>query len=521
MINSEVLMKTIRLLCNRVVIFGLLLLMQAGWFFLLIFELGNYSGGVSAFLTVLSIIVALFIVYKDENPAYKLAWIVPILVFPIFGGLLYLAMGNKKPSKKYRVGAEQYSKEFGLTMTQNEEITAQLKQEESRYYGHFHYLSQVCGYPVYRSESTKYYEIGESYYKDLLEDIKAAKHFIFMEYFIVQEGKMFTPILEVLKQKAKEGLDVRFIYDDFGSASILPIGYHNKLEQYGIQCIAFNKFVPFISVAMNNRDHRKITVIDGHTAYTGGINLADEYINEKMRFGHWKDTGIRVKGDAVWNFTVMFLQIWNINRMTDTDFEKFRPKVYRHELVIDKEEYDTGFVQPYADTPLDGEITGENVYLNIINTAKDYVYIFTPYLIIDYEMVTAITLAAKRGVDVRIVTPGIPDKKIVNAVTKSYYSLLIKAGVRIFEYTPGFLHAKVVCSDDVIAAVGTINMDYRSLYLHFEDGVLLYKTKSLKAIKQDMDETIQKSREISYEMSEKGKAFGILKALLRLFAPLM
>ncbi|MDO5520386.1 MAG: phospholipase D-like domain-containing protein, partial [bacterium] len=436
-------MKTLKLLCNRVVIFGLLLSMQAAWLFLMIFELGKYSGRISAFLSLLSILVALFIVYKDENPAYKLAWIVPILVFPIFGGLLYLAMGNKKPSKKYRIGTEQLTKELGLKNSQNEEIMAKIKFEDPIYYGQVHYLSRECGYPVYRSESSKYYELGELYYKDLLEDIKAAKHFIFMEYFIVEEGKMFTPILEVLEQKAKEGLDVRFIYDDFGSASILPLGYHNKLEQLGIKCFAFNKFVPFISVAMNNRDHRKITVIDGHTAYTGGINLADEYINEKMRFGHWKDTGIRIQGDAVWNFTVMFLQMWNINRKTDEEFSQFKPKNYKHEMKIPMDQRDVGYVQPYGDTPMDNEITGEDVYLNIINTAREYVYIFTPYLIIDHEMVTAITLAAKRGVDVRIVTPGIPDKKIVNAVTKSYYSLLIKAGVRIFEYTPGFIHAKV------------------------------------------------------------------------------
>lgn len=512
-------MKLLKLVCNRVVIFGLLLVIQAGWLFLLITELGNYSAIISVFLTLLSILVVLYIIYKEGNPAYKLAWIVPILVFPILGGLLYVAMGNKRPAKRYRVAEKDLSDHLGLKMWQDEEVMEEIRAQDELYYGQMNYVSKVCGYPVYRSESTKYYKIGEDYYKDLLEDLKKAKHYIFMEYFIVEEGKMFTPILEVLQQKAAEGLDVRFMYDDFGSASILPIGYHSKLEQMGIKCIAFNKFVPFISVAMNNRDHRKITVIDGHTAYTGGINLADEYINEKMRFGHWKDTGIRVQGDAVWNFTVMFLKMWNINRKTDTEFGAFHPGKYKDEMVV--EEADEGYVQPYADTPLDEEITGEDVYLNMINMAKRYVYIFTPYLIIDHEMITAITLAAKRGVDVRIVTPGIPDKKIVNAVTKSYYSILIKAGTRIFEYTPGFLHAKGVCVDDTIAAVGTINMDFRSLYLHFENGVLLYKTKSIAKLKEDMDATIAKSREISYEMSEKGKAFSIMKAVLRLFAPLM
>ncbi len=517
--SREEIMKLLKFLRNRVVVFGMLLLIQAGWLLFLIFRVGEHSALFSGILNVLSILVVLYIVYKDGNPAYKLAWVVPILAFPIFGGLLYVAMGNKRPAKKYRKAEKRLSEELGLTMVQDLDVIEEVREKDELYYGQMNYLSSTCGYSVYRSESTKYYPSGEAYYHDLLESLKKAKHYIFMEYFIVEEGKMFTPILEVLEQKAKEGLDVRFMYDDFGSASILPIRYHSKLEQMGISCIAFNKFVPFISVAMNNRDHRKITVIDGHTAYTGGINLADEYINEKMRFGHWKDTGIRVQGNAVWNFTVMFLKMWNLSRETDTTFEPFHPSRYRDELQITHS--DRGYVQPYGDTPLDREITGENVYLNILNMAKRYVYIFTPYLIIDHEMITAITLASKRGVDVRIVTPGIPDKKIVNAVTKSYYSILIESGVRIFEYTPGFLHAKVICADDEIAAVGTINMDFRSLYLHFENGVLLYGTDSIPSIKEDLDQTILKSREISYEMSEKGKAFSIMKAILRLLAPLL
>ena len=283
-------MKLLKFLRNRVVVFGMLLLIQAGWLLFLIFRVGEHSALFSGILNVLSILVVLYIVYKDGNPAYKLAWVVPILAFPIFGGLLYVAMGNKRPAKKYRKAEKRLSEELGLTMVQDLDVIEEVREKDELYYGQMNYLSSTCGYSVYRSESTKYYPSGEAYYHDLLESLKKAKHYIFMEYFIVEEGKMFTPILEVLEQKAKEGLDVRFMYDDFGSASILPIRYHSKLEQMGIPCIAFNKFVPFISVAMNNRDHRKITVIDGHTAYTGGINLADEYINEKMRFGHWKDT---------------------------------------------------------------------------------------------------------------------------------------------------------------------------------------------------------------------------------------
>lgn len=515
-------MNIFKMIFSRIVIFGLILVIQVVWLVDVLLNLQSYSTVASSILTVLSLLVTLYIVYKDGNPAYKLAWIVPILVFPVFGGLLYLAMGNKKPPKKYRRAIKQLKADPQLAMPQNEGVMEKIKEASLSTYGQTNYISKVAGYPIYKNEYSKYYPIGEEYYEDLIVELKKAKHFIFMEYFIVEEGEMFDRILEILYLKAKEGVDVRFMYDDVGSVSILPYGYAKRLERKGIKCIAFNPFVPFLSVAMNNRDHRKITVIDGHTAFTGGINLADEYINAKVRFGHWKDTGIRVRGQAVWNFTVMFLRMWNINRITDTEFAKFGPEVYRHEMKLEKdEEPDYGYIQPYGDSPTDDEITGENVYLNIINMAVRYVYIFTPYLIVDHEMITAITLAAKRGVDVRIVTPGIADKKIVNEVTKSYYPILLQAGAKIYEYTPGFLHAKCVVCDDEIATVGTINMDFRSLYLHFENGVYLYKTKTVADIKADMLHTMNVSESITYEMTEKGRAFGIVRAILRLFAPLM
>ncbi|MDE7298387.1 MAG: cardiolipin synthase, partial [Lachnospiraceae bacterium] len=338
-----------------------------------------------------------------------------------------------------------------------------------------------------------------------------AEKFIFMEYFIIAEGRMWDTILEILKEKAAAGVDVRLLYDDVGCLRLLPFQYYETIRGFGIKCEAFNPFVPFVSTVMNNRDHRKILVIDGETGFTGGINLADEYINEKERFGYWKDTGIMLKGDAVWNLTVMFLQLWNALRPTDTDFDCFRPRA----------RYETdGYVQPYGDSPLDFENVGENVYLNIINSAKDYVYIFTPYLISDSEMISALCLAAKRGVDVRIVTPHIPDKKFAFMLTQSYYEQLMDGGVKIFEFEPGFIHAKCFVSDDIVATVGTINLDYRSLYLHFECGVYLYRTSSVMDVKQDAIDTIARSIPVTRDMLKPVLQKVVLQAFLKLFAPL-
>ena len=512
-------MKLMKFIFSRMAIFGIILIIQVGWAIWFILDMGN-SQVVYSLLFVLSLFCTIWIVYRDNNPAYKLAWIVPILVFPLFGGLLYLAMGDKKPSKRYRKAMEALDQNQSIQLRQDECVMKQIEKEDPQVASQMKYLSYGTGYPVYQNTESTYYTVGEEYYEALLCELSKAKHYIFMEYFIVENGKMWQGILDILVEKAKEGIDVRFIYDDVGCLSKLPFDYWRYLEKLGIKCISFNPFVPFVSVAMNNRDHRKICVIDGHTGFTGGINLADEYINEIQRFGHWKDTGIMLKGNAVWSLTVMFLRMWNINRPTEQDFAGYHPSIYMNECIIDEKSV-KGYVQPYADSPLDGEITGENVYLNIIYQATKYVYIMTPYLIIDYEMNSALCLAAKRGVDVRIITPGIPDKKIVFGLTRSYYPSLMEAGVKIYEYTPGFLHAKCFVSDDNIATVGTINMDYRSLYLHFECGVLLNQTDSVLSLKNDFIKTMGTSHEVSKEMNEKGRASVLFRAVLRLFAPLL
>ena len=354
-------------------------------------------------------------------------------------------------------------------------------------------------------------------FPDMIEALKGARHFIFMEYFIVEEGSMFNEIADILEQKVKEGVDVRFIYDDVGCVNTLPPKYFKKLEARGISCVTFNPFLPLISTVMNNRDHRKIFVVDGNIGFTGGINLADEYVNLTSRFGYWKDCGIRIEGEAVWNLTVMFLEMWNFIKRSSEDYSAFLPSVYQQEVCPSD-----GFVQPYGDSPLDMENVGENIYLNIIGSAKNYVYIYTPYLIIDHEMLITLCNAAKRGVDVRIVTPGIPDKKTVYLLTQSYYRPLLEAGVKIYQYTPGFIHSKCFVCDDEIATVGSINLDFRSLFLHFECGVFLYGSTAVMQVKEDCLETFEVSEEMDVSFC-KNRPFPvrIIQSLMRLVAPLL
>ncbi len=383
------------------------------------------------------------------------------------------------------------------------------------------YLTQAAGYPLYQHTASRYYSLGERLFSDLIRDLEKAEHYIFLEYFIVEEGLMWDTIRDILAEKARAGVDVRMIYDDIGCVLTLPTHYYRQMNALGIKCRAFNPFIPVLSARLNNRDHRKILVIDGQIAYTGGINLADEYINVYEKYGHWKDNGIRLEGDAVWSFTVMFLTFWDY--LTDAavgeqDYIPFLPHVYHpDEFASD------GYVLPYADSPLDTQSIAKNVYLQIINSATKYVYINTPYLVLDYELTTALCMAAQSGVDVRIAVPHIPDKWYVFAVTRANYPILLRHGVKIYEYTPGFLHAKSFVSDDTTAVVGSINLDYRSLYLHFECAVWLYQTSTIKDIKADFIHTLTCCQEITideyYRTVRWYKRLGY--SVLKLFAPLM
>ncbi|MGI5891886.1 MAG: cardiolipin synthase, partial [Bacillota bacterium] len=379
------------------------------------------------------------------------------------------------------------------------------------------YISLCSAFPVYKKTQTTYFKSGQELFESLKQELNKAKHYIFMEYFILEEGLMWNSILEILAQKAKDGLDVRLIYDDAGCIKTLPYKYNEKLEEMGIKCRVFNPLKLYPSFVDNNRDHKKITVIDGHTGFCGGSNLADEYINKKEKYGHWKDADLMLKGDAVWSLTVMFLQGWNFDGNLNEDCQALRPQQYHEEIYKDD-----GYVQPFGDMPLDDEIVGEFAYINIINKAQDYVYINTPYLIIDNEMITALTLAAKNGVDVRIVTPYIGDRWYVQMVTRSYYQQLIDDGVKIYEYTPGFIHSKTFISDDNTAIIGAINMDYRSFYLHFESTVWMYKAQAIGQLKNDYLDTLKLCHEITMEDCLSVKWYvRLVRSFLKILAPLM
>jgi cardiolipin synthase len=504
-------------LFSRVVIFGLAILVQLIILILIIWHFSNYFAVFYGVFALISLVAVLIIVNSRGNPAYKIAWIIPIMLFPIFGGLFYLMFGGNKTSRKSKRKMELISQKTTEALGQNQDILDQLDKENQGAANQARYIYDYSYYPVYTGTTSHYLSSGEMKFECLLEELKKAERYIFLEYFIIEQGTMWSAILDILVEKAQQGVDVRVIYDDVGCLLKLPYGYDRYLESLGIKCRVFNPFRPVLSVRLNNRDHRKIAVIDGHTAITGGINLADEYINEVARFGHWKDTSILIQGEAVWNLVVMFLALWDWLCGIKEDYEEFKPLPEYAELFTSD-----GYVQPFADSPLDDESVSQSVFLNMIGGAKRYVYINTPYLILDNEMTTALCLAAKRGVDVRIVTPRIGDRWFVHAVTRSNYEVLIEAGVRIYEYTPGFMHAKTFVVDDQFAVVGTINLDYRSLYLHFECGVWLYKTQSVMEIKEDYLQTLAVSQLITLEECHNVKWYKKLaRSLLRLFAPLM
>lgn len=504
--------KHLNKILNRIMITMVLVLLEVLWLGYMFMRLTNYAAWINLGLTILSCVMVLRIVYRDENPAYKIVWIVLISMSPLLGGMMYLFLGNKRPSKKMRTRIEQTERQHTQDLVQQEEYAGKL---DARSAGLSRYVARYGPYPAWENTAAEYFPSGEAMFVRMLEDLEKAEKFIFLEYFIITPGEMWDAVVEILKRKAAQGVDVRLIYDDFGCITGLPANFVVQMERCHIHCIPFNPVVPLLSMVMNHRDHRKILVIDGNVAYNGGVNLADEYINRKERFGYWKDTALRIEGKAVWNCTVMFLNFWNAFRPSETSYAAFRPSLPGGAQV----ETD-GVVQPYADTPLDEECLGENVYRDILEQARDYVYIFTPYLAVGHEMLTALQLAAKRGVDVRIVTPGIPDKKVVYRLTRSYYAPLLAAGVKIYEYTPGFLHAKSYVSDDKVAVVGSINMDYRSLYLHFECGTLLLYNSQVYAVKKDVLETIEKSREVQYSDCRRSMLGRLFDAVLRLMSPL-
>lgn len=477
---------------------------------------GSNSHVINTLLVTISIIAALHVVAKKDKGAYKLTWVFLLLLFPLFGGLFYLLFQYQSSTKKFSKELEQvkhYSKDLFLLPKDN--YTDAIEKVED-FKPVISYLHTFANFPVYNHTKTSFLSSGENFFEQLLKELIKAEKYIFLEYFIINEGIMWNKILEILKDKIRHGVEVRIIYDDFGCFLGLPNNYSKVLEQEGIKCVVFNKFKPFLTTVQNNRDHRKLAIIDGKVAFTGGINLADEYINKKIRFGHWKDAAVKIEGEAAWSFTLMFLQLWSICKRDRDNYLLYYP--WKDEKCRVKKD---GFVQPYADSPMDNENVGEHVYLHIINNAKRYVYINTPYLIIDDSMVSSLTLAAKSGVDVRITVPHIADKKLIHFTTRSYYRDLIKAGVKIYEYKAGFIHSKSFICDDIIATMGTTNLDFRSLYLHFECGCCMYDTKCIKEMKEDFVETLSGCKEITLEDCKGNIITRFIQDICRLFAPLM
>ena len=503
-------------LLGRRLIIVVLLLVQIAFIGYLIITGSRTFHIVNWILNLLSLAAALYIISKKEKGAYKLTWIILILVFPLFGGLWYLMncfqTSTRKFSASIKKAEEKAAPLFFLPGDSIEEAETAMPQAATS----ISYLQKYAGFPIYDNTETCYYSPGEEFWRALLTELETAEHYIFLEYFIVEEGVMWNGVLDILKRKAAEGVTVRLIYDDLGCFFLLPKDYPKQLKKYGIECAVFNPFRPFLAGEQNNRDHRKIAVIDGKTAFTGGINLADEYINAVDKHGHWKDAGICLKGKAAWSFTLIFLETWAHCKKVSEDFHPFYPWPDGVPPIVSD-----GFVQPYADSPMDTENVGEHVYLQIIGHASRYVYIQTPYLIIDDSMVSALTLAAKSGVDVRIITPHRWDKRFVHMTTRSYYRELINAGIRIYEYSDGFIHSKTFVSDDRVATVGTTNLDFRSLYLHFECGVKLYGSRAVAEVREDFLATMKRSREITARDCRYNLLIRLYQDILRLFAPLM
>ena len=464
-------------------------------------------------MVLLSFFLVLTIVGDDSNPTFKVAWIIPMLIFPFFGWVLYFMFGRRKITTKAK---ERYFKIHISTknlIKQDENVLKEISEQSNSAFRQCHYIIKSAQTNIFKNTETEFFKTGEAFFEIYKQELRKAEKFIFLEYFIIGEGKMWNEIKQILAEKAKSGVDVRVMYDDLGTINLLEKGYEEKLKKLGIKVSIFNTFKPSLDAFMNYRDHRKITVIDGNVGFTGGLNLADEYINEYKRFGHWKDCALMIKGDAVSRLSIMFLQLWNYSTHKNTEYlPYFSTKKYEND----------GYIMPFGDGPMSGHLTGKLAYINMINNAKKYVYISTPYLVLDNEMITALTLAQQSGVDVKIITPYIPDKWYVHTVTRSNYPVLVQSGIQIFEYEPGFIHSKTIIADDEIGIVGTTNFDFRSFYLHFENGVFMYKSKAIAQVKSDYEEMLKICKEITPEMCcniSKLKQFAW--SFMKLFSPFL
>lgn len=503
-----------RLLFSRFTFAIIALFVQICCLALIVFLFQKYIIYFIGGIGVLNILLVISIINRNLNADFKTSWIILILLLPPFGAMFYLFCQNDLGSliikKRLKIRKEK-NKEF---LPQDKDVLNKLKKENIREYAHATYLNQVGHFPVYRSENVKYFSLADNWYPDLLEKLERAEDYIFIEIFILAPGKMWENILNILKKKVQQGVEVRVLYDGTCSLALLPRNYPEKLKELGIKCKIFNPIVPVIKTSYNNRDHRKIIVIDGQIAYTGGSNIADEYINQKERFGHWKDTMISITGSSVNSLVVLFLEMWNLSETKDIENYEFYKR--KHE--------DPGecFIIPFGDDPFDNEPIGKQTYLHILETAKEKVDIIMPYFVVDGDFLGTFLHTAKKGVKIRLILPGIPDKKFVNYVAKTYYKDMLETGIEIYEYKNGFTHAKMMLADNEKALIGTINLDYRSFFLHFEDGVYLYKVKEIEKMNEDFEQTLLKCQRITFkEFAKYSKLKLLIGKVLRLFGPLL
>ena len=499
---------------NRMFLVGVILIAQMTLLTIFIFFASNETLYAYIFFYVVSLVVVIFIVSNNENPSFKITWIIAIMLLPLVGGFFYLLFGNKRLSKRILNITRRALAQTREQMPQNLHESA-LWQRSSALALQCRYVYNMSGYPAWEDHFSEYYPLGERMFAGMLREIEKAERYIFLEYFIIEPGFMWDCLFAAIAKKAGEGVEVRLMYDDVGTISRLPRGFNKAIRKAGVKLCVFNPFRPHLSSILNHRDHRKICVIDGKAAFCGGINIADEYINYKERYGHWKDTGVLIKGPAVWGFAFMFLQQWQFATGEEEDFAHYRARDFGALPAPG------GFVQVFGDSPLDRVNLTQTAYHNILSRATKYVYITTPYLVIDYETESILASAAESGIDVRILTPFRYDKWYVHILTRAHYARLIAAGVRIYEYSPGFIHGKSYVSDDAVCMIGTCNMDFRSFYLHFECSAAFYEGETVIQVRDDFLDCLKVSREITLEESLKVPLWErMLRALLKLFAPL-
>lgn len=494
---------------KRCVVLFLGILLQFGFAIILRLYFESHIFLISILYKIISVFIVLKIIKDSTRLSNDVPWIILILLFPIFGTILLITLGKSYLKSKLLRNIFKYEKYYNNYLNQDEKIMKRINKDNI---DELKYLINTSKFVSYENSEITYYDYGEKFYPELLHELKSAQKYIFMEYFIINNGVMWDGILNILKEKAQNGVDVRVIYDDMGSVACLDKNYPKTLEKYNIKCLTFNKLSSFNGVFLNNRDHRKMTIIDGKVAFSGGVNISDEYINKVQKHGIWKDNAVKIKGDAVYNFVIMFLTIYSALTLKKED-----PLKYKYE---EKNFPSDGLICPFGVSPLKKDLVGEDAYINLINNAKKYLYIMTPYLIIDNDLLNSLIRASKRGVDVRIIVPGIPDKKIVYTQTSSFFKVLIENNIKIYKFLKGFVHSKVLLSDDISSIVGTINLDYRSLYLHFENGIYLYKNSEIKKIKNDFDDTFKECKLVTKKDIKTSIIKSIYEAILRLFAPL-